>query len=55
LKPLFSGTTAAVGASMGELIPDGTPKTAAITPFRFERFVEGKLLKVEYGYRNIWK
>jgi len=48
-------TSPAAGASMAELILDGTPKTVDITPFRFSRFAEGKLLKGEYGYGNIWK
>lgn len=48
-------TSPAVGASLTELILDGTPKTVDITPFRFERFAEGKLLEGEYGYGHIWK
>lgn len=48
-------TSPAAGASMGELILDGKPKTVDITPFRFERFAEGKLLDGEYGYGHIWK
>jgi len=48
-------TSPAAGASMSELILDGTPKTVDITPFRFSRFAEGKLLEGEYGYGNIWK
>ncbi len=48
-------TSPAAGASMVELILDGKPKTVDITPFRFERFAEGKLLEGEYGYGNIWK
>jgi len=48
-------TSPAAGASMAELILDGRPKTADITPFRFSRFAEGKLLEGEYGYGNIWK
>lgn len=48
-------TSPAAGASMAELILDGTPKTVDITPFRFARFAEGKLLEGEYGYGNIWK
>ena len=48
-------TSPAAGASMAELILDGTPKTVDITPFRFSRFTEGKLLEGEYGYGNIWK
>jgi len=48
-------TSPAAGASMAELILDGTPKTVDISPFRFSRFAEGKLLEGEYGYGNIWK
>ncbi|HNA90304.1 MAG TPA: FAD-dependent oxidoreductase [Anaerolineales bacterium] len=48
-------TSPAVGASMAELILDGRPKTVDITPFRFSRFTEGKLLEGEYGYGHIWK
>ena len=48
-------TSPAAGASMAELILDGAPKTVDITPFRFSRFAEGKLLEGEYGYGNIWK
>jgi hypothetical protein len=40
---------------MAELILDGAPKTVDITPFRFSRFAEGKLLEGEFGYGNIWK
>ena len=48
-------TSPAAGASMVELILDGAPKTVDITPFRFERFAEGKLIEGEYGYGHIWK
>jgi sarcosine oxidase subunit beta len=48
-------TSPAAGASLVELILDGTPKTVDITPFRFSRFAEGKLLEGEYAYGNIWK
>ncbi|MCK6583938.1 MAG: FAD-binding oxidoreductase [Anaerolineales bacterium] len=48
-------TSPAAGASMSELILDGTPKTVDITPFRFSRFADGKLLEGEYGYGHIWK
>ncbi len=48
-------TAPAAGASMAELILDGKPKTVDITPFRFGRFAEGKLLQGEYGYGHIWK
>ena len=48
-------TSPAAGASLTELILDGKPSTVDITPFRFSRFAEGKLLEGEYGYGNIWK
>ncbi|MGE5464453.1 MAG: NAD(P)/FAD-dependent oxidoreductase [Syntrophothermus sp.] len=48
-------TSPAAGASLVELIFDGAPKTVDITPFRFERFAEGRLLEGEYGYGHIWK
>ena len=48
-------TSPAAGASLVELILDGKPKTVDITPFRFSRFADGKLLEGEYGYGNIWK
>ncbi|NWG06708.1 MAG: FAD-binding oxidoreductase [Chloroflexi bacterium] len=48
-------TSPAAGASLVELILDGKPKTVDITPFRFSRFKEGKLLEGEFGYGNIWK
>ena len=48
-------TSPAAGASLVELILDGVPNTVDITPFRFERFAEGKLLEGEHGYGHIWK
>jgi len=45
----------AVGASMSELILDGKPKTVDISPFKFERFAEGQLIKGEFEYGHIWK
>ena len=48
-------TSPAAGASLVELILDGAPRTVDITPFRFERFAEGKLIEGEYGYGHIWK
>lgn len=48
-------TSPAAGASLVELILDGAPGTVDITPFRFERFAEGRLLEGEYGYGYIWK
>jgi sarcosine oxidase subunit beta len=48
-------TSPAAGASMAELILDSAPKTVDITPFRFSRFADGKLIEGEYGYGHIWK
>lgn len=54
----FSGTgfkiAPAVGACISELILDGEAKTVDITPFTPKRFKEGKMLKGEYSYDNIW-
>jgi flavin-dependent dehydrogenase len=56
LKPaILERKVTASGASLVELILDGAPKTVDITPFRFERFAEGKLIEGEYGYGHIWK
>ncbi len=50
----FSGTGfkigPAVGACMAELIVDGAAQTVDISPFRFERFAEGDLLKGKHAY-----
>jgi len=48
-------TSPAAGASMVELILDGAPKTVDITPFRFQRFAEGQLIKGEHEYGLLWK
>ena len=48
-------TSPAAGASMVELILDGSSKTVDISSFRFERFAQGQLLEGEYGYGHIWK
>src|SRR5215208_2637532 len=48
-------TAPAAGASLVELMLNGKSATVDITPFRFERFAEGQLLKGEYGYGRIWK
>jgi hypothetical protein len=48
-------TSLAASASLVELILDCALKSVDITPFRFERFAEGKLLEGEYGYGHIWK
>jgi sarcosine oxidase, subunit beta len=48
-------TSPAAGASLVELILDGVSRTVDITPFRFERFTEGHLLKGEHSYGHIWK
>lgn len=54
----FSGTgfkiAPAVGECMAELIVDGQAHTVDISPFRLERFSEGRLLKGEHSYMNIW-
>ncbi|HEY5731810.1 MAG TPA: FAD-binding oxidoreductase [Anaerolineales bacterium] len=48
-------TSPAAGASMVELILDGEPKTVDITPFKFERFAKGELIKGEFEYGLLWK
>jgi glycine/D-amino acid oxidase-like deaminating enzyme len=48
-------TAPAAGASLVELILEGKPRTVDITPFRLERFAEGKLLEGEYAYGDIWR
>lgn len=42
----------AVGLVMSELILDGAAKTVDITAFRPSRFVEGKLIKAEFEYKD---
>ncbi len=55
----FSGTGfkigPAVGACMSELILDGEATTVDISPFTLDRFTEGKLLKGEHEYDNLWR
>jgi len=54
----FSGTgfkiAPAVGACMAELIVDGRASTVDISPFDPQRFEQGKLLKGEHDYGDIW-
>ena len=54
----FSGTgfkiAPAVGECMAELIVDGKAHSMDISPFRLERFSEGRLLEGEHSYKNIW-
>lgn len=55
----FSGTgfktAPAVGLCMAELIVDGAAKTVDISSFRPLRFKEGKLIRGEHSYENIWR
>jgi sarcosine oxidase subunit beta len=55
----FSGTgfklAPAVGACMAELIIEGKSETLDISPFSPRRFEEGRLLKGEHAYDNIWR
>ena len=50
----FSGTgfktAPAVGAAMAELILSGRARTVDITPFRFERLIEGALIESPNEY-----
>ncbi len=45
----------AAGLCLAELIVEGRAQTVDITPFRFERFAEGQLLRGEFEYGNGWK
>lgn len=55
----FSGTGfkigPAVGLCMAELIVDGRAQTVDISPFSLSRFAEGKELKGEHAYEDIWR
>ena len=55
----FSGTGfkigPAVGRCMAELIVDGQSRTVDISQFDPGRFAEGRLLKGEQAYENIWR
>ena len=55
----FSGTGfklgPAVGLCMAELIVDGQATTVDITPFSFERFARGEMLKGEHAYATMWR
>ena len=45
----------AVGLCMAEWMVDGMPQTVDIRPFSFSRFAEGKLLRGEHPYADIWR
>ncbi len=55
----FSGTGfkigPAVGLCMSELIVDGRSQTMDLSPFSLSRFSEGKELKGEHAYDDIWR
>lgn len=55
----FSGTgfkiAPAVGASLSEWILDGRPTTVDISPFRLERFRDGRPLVGEHPYDALWR
>jgi glycine/D-amino acid oxidase-like deaminating enzyme len=55
----FSGTGfkigPAVGACMAELITEGQANTVDITPFRLNRYAEGKPFRGEHPYAEIWR
>lgn len=48
-------TAPAVGLAMAELILDGAATSVDISPFTFERFAEGRLLRGEHGGSPIWR
>lgn len=54
----FSGTgfktAPAIGASLAEWILDGRPLTVDITPYRLDRFAEGRPLRGEHSYGALW-
>ena len=43
------------GGHQFDIIMDGESKTVDISPFRLSRFKEGKLLKGEHAYENMWR
>jgi len=45
----------AVGLCLAEWMVDGAPQTVDIRPFSFSRFAEGKLLRGEHPYADIWR
>lgn len=45
----------AVGLCMAEWMMEGAPQTVDIRPFALSRFAEGKLLRGEYPYADIWR
>lgn len=48
-------TSPMVGLAMAELILDGAAVSADISPFRYERFAEGELLRGENGEKHAWR
>ena len=45
----------AVGLCMAEWMLDGAPQSIDIRPFSFSRFAEGKRLRGEHPYADIWR
>ncbi len=45
----------ATGLSMAEWMLDGAPRTVDIRPFALSRFAEGRLLRAEHPYADIWR
>jgi sarcosine oxidase subunit beta len=45
----------AIGACIAELIAEGKPRTADLTPFRYTRYAEAKPLVGQYPYGELWK
>jgi sarcosine oxidase subunit beta len=48
-------TGPAIGLGMAELILDGVTRSVDLSPFRLERFAEGRLLKGEHGGMLLWR
>ncbi len=45
----------ATGRSLAEWMLDGEPRTVDIRPFALERFAQGRLLRGEHPYGDIWR
>jgi len=45
----------ATGESLAEWMLDGTPHTVDIRPFTFDRVIQGKPLRAEHPYADIWR
>jgi glycine/D-amino acid oxidase-like deaminating enzyme len=48
-------TAPSIGLGMAELILDGATRSVDLSPFRLERFAEGRLLEGEHGGMLLWR